>query len=77
MRIHRIQARNLIVITIAAMVFAEFAILKDVELAAKVITPIVAGGVIILMLFNMTFNTSREEEQASDPWREKSKGDVE
>jgi hypothetical protein len=72
---HRIQARNLIVVTLAAMVFAEFAILKDLELAAKVVAPIVAGGVIILILFNITFNTSREEEQASDPWRKKGADD--
>ena len=62
MRIHRIQGRNLIVVTLAAMVFAEFAILKDGELAAKVVAPIVAGGVIIVMLFNLTFNTRKDED---------------
>ncbi len=55
MKMHRIQARNLIVVTLAAMVFAEFAILKNLELAGKVAAPIVAGGVIIIMLFNLTF----------------------
>lgn len=54
-RLHRIQARNLITLVLAGIVFAEVAIFKDPSLFGPALIPIILGGIAILVIYNMAW----------------------